>query len=231
MVSRARARDLVLRGEVSVDGEVAGKPAMLVGPDTSIELAPGAGAYVSRGALKLAAGLDRFAIDVAGRVGLDIGAAQGGFTEVLPARGARKVYAVENGRGQLAEVLRGDLRVVSLEQTDARALSRELIVEPVGIIVADVSFISLLKVLPAGLALAASGAGLVALVKPQFETEPRHVGKDGVVRDVGVRAGAVATVEAWIDAQPGWRRLGSMPSPIEGGSGNAEFFIGAVYDG
>ena len=204
---------------------------MLVGPETLIELAPGAGDYVSRGALKLAAGLDRFAIDVAGRVGLDIGAAQGGFTEVLLARGARKVYAVDNGRDQLAGILRDDPRVISLEQTDARALSRDQIVEPIGIIVADVSFISLLKVLPAGLALAASGAGLVALVKPQFETEPRQVGKDGVVRDAGVRAGALAKVEAWIDAQPGWRRLGSMASPIEGGSGNVEFLIGARHDG
>ena len=230
VVSRARARDLVLRGEVTVDGEVAGKPAMLVGSETLIVLAPGAGDYVSRGALKLAAGLDRFAIDVAGRIGLDIGAAQGGFTEVLLARGASKVYAVDNGRDQLAEVLRGDPRVVSLEQTDARTLSRAQIVEPIGIIVADVSFISLLKVLPAGLALAGAGAVLVALVKPQFETEPRHVGKDGVVRDAGVRDGAVAKVEAWIDAQPGWRRLGSLPSPIEGGSGNVEFLIGAVRD-
>lgn len=230
VVSRARARDLVLRGEVTVDGVRVGKPALMVGRDAVIELAPGAGAYVSRGALKLAAGLDGFHIDVTGRVGLDIGAAQGGFTEVLLARGAIKVYAVDNGRGQLAPVLRADARVVSLEDTDARTLSTTHIDDAIGILVVDVSFISALKVVPAVLAFAAPGAALVVLVKPQFETEPGHVGKDGVVRDAAVRAGAVSAVSTWIAARPGWRVLGSLPSPIEGGSGNIEFLVGAVHD-
>lgn len=230
VVSRARARDLVLRGKVTVDGVCATKPALMVAPETVIELEPGAGDYVSRGALKLAAGLDGFAIGVAGRVGLDIGAAQGGFTEVLMARGAVKVYAIDNGKGQLAPVLAGDARVVSLEDTDARTLSTAHIAEPVGIIVMDVSFISVLKVLPTVLPFAAPGAALVVLVKPQFETEPRHVGKDGIVRDTDVRAGAVSKVAAWIDAQPGWRVLGSLPSPIEGGSGNIEWLVGAALD-
>jgi 23S rRNA (cytidine1920-2'-O)/16S rRNA (cytidine1409-2'-O)-methyltransferase len=231
VVSRARARDLVLRGEVTVDGVCIGKPALMVGRETVIELAPGAGAYVSRGALKLAAALDGFAIDVAGRVGLDIGAAQGGFTEVLLARGARKVYAVDNGRGQLAPVLRADARVISLEETDARQLAVAQIADAIGVIVVDVSFISALKVLPAVLPFAAQDAALVVLVKPQFETEPRHVGKDGVVRDADVRAGAVSAVATWIAAQPGWRVLGSLPSPILGGSGNIECLVGAVHDG
>ena len=231
VVSRARARDLVRRGEVAIDGVTATKVAMLVGPETRIELAPGAGDYVSRGALKLAAGLDYFGLDVEGLIGLDIGAAQGGFTEVLLARGARRVYAVDNGRDQLVPRLRERSDVVSLEETDARMLTRVLVPEPVGVLVVDVSFISLLKVLPAVLGFAAPGAALLALVKPQFETERRNVGKNGIVRDSAVHAAVQTTIANWIGAQPGWRVLGTMSSPITGGSGNTEFMIGARHGG
>lgn len=225
--TRAKARDLILRGEVTVDGVPARRPAQPVGRGNRIELAEGASGWVSRGALKMVAALDAFGIDVTGRTALDVGASTGGFTEVLLARGARKVYAVENGRDQLAVRLRDDPRVVSMERTDARKLTSAEIPELVDIIVADVSFISLLKVLPFVLPLAAPGAALVALVKPQFEADRASVGKDGIVRDPEVRARALEAIRSWIADQPGWRVLGSISSPITGGSGNVEFLIGA----
>jgi len=230
VASRSRARDLILRGEVTVDGVAATRPAQSIGPANRIALAEGAGAYVSRGALKLRAALDALGYDLAGRVGLDIGAAHGGFTQVLLERGVARVYAVENGTDQLDATLAADPRVVSLEQTDARRLTSCEIPEPVDIVTADVSFISLTKVLPAALALTVPGAVLVALVKPQFEVGPPHVGKDGLVRDEAARARAIATVAAWVENLPGWRVLFTIPSPITGGSGNIEHLLGAVRD-
>ena len=157
---------------------------------------------------------------------LDIGASTGGFTEVLLAEGAAKVYAVDVGRGQLHERLRADPRVVSLEATDARNLDAALIPEPVGTIVADVSFISLTQALPAALKRAAPGAWLVALVKPQFEAGREAVGKGGIVRKAEDRERAVVRVRDFLEGE-GWIVLGVIPSPIEGGSGNVEFLIGA----
>src|SRR5687767_8971285 len=152
--TRSRARDLILRGQVRVAGEVATRPAAQVDADAAVEVAAGAAAQVSRGAVKLAAALDTFGFDAAGAVALDVGASTGGFTQVLLERGAARVYAVDVGRGQLHERLRSDPRVVVLEETDARDLDRALVPEPVGAVVADVSFVSLLKVLPGALALA-----------------------------------------------------------------------------
>ena len=229
--TRSRARDLILRGQVRVAGEVATRPAAHVDVDAAVEVAAGAAAQVSRGAVKLAAALDAFGFDAAGAVALDVGASTGGFTQVLLERGAARVYAVDVGRGQLHERLRSDPRVVVLEETDARDLDRALVPEPVGAIVADVSFVSLLKVLPGALALAGAGAWLVALVKPQFEVGPAGVGRGGIVRDAALRQEAVARVADWIAAEPGWRLVGVIPSPIRGGSGNEEFLLGAVRDG
>jgi 23S rRNA (cytidine1920-2'-O)/16S rRNA (cytidine1409-2'-O)-methyltransferase len=231
VVSRARAQDIIDRGEVAVDGIVARHGSLRVGPASRIDLQPGAGAYVSRGALKLEPALDRFGLSPAGRIALDVGAAAGGFTEVLLARGARRVYAIDNGRGQLHPTLRGDPRVVPLEETDARRLDRTLVPEPVGALVADVSFIALHKALPAALRLVEPGAWLVALVKPQFEAGPARVPKDGIVTDAGVHAAVVEAVSTWLEGEPGWRILGAMPSPIRGGNGNMEFLIGAAYAG
>lgn len=231
VATRARARDLVLRGEVSVDGRRATRPAMAVPATSRIEIAAGAGAYVSRGALKLRAALDGLGFAVAGRVALDVGAAHGGFTEVLLERGAARVYAVENGHGQLDAALAADPRVISLEQTDARRLTPDLVPEPIGIVVADVSFIALAKVLPAALALAAPGATLVALVKPQFEVGPAEVGRDGVVKSEAARQRALAGVVAWLEREAGWRVTGTLPSPVTGGSGNVELFLGALRNG
>lgn len=230
VATRSRARDLIRRGEVTVDGAVAMKPAAAVSPGSTIALSPGAGDYVSRGALKLAAALDCFALSPAGRICLDVGASTGGFTETLLRRGAARVHAVDVGTGQLDAALAADARVAALEQTDVRHLDRSVIPDPVAAVVADVSFMSLTLALPAALALTAPGAWLVALVKPQFEAGRAAVGKGGIVRDAAAHAAAVEKVRAWIAAQPGWRPLGVLPSPVTGGSGNAEFLIAAVRD-
>jgi 23S rRNA (cytidine1920-2'-O)/16S rRNA (cytidine1409-2'-O)-methyltransferase len=224
--SRARAADLIRRGCVTVSGETVLKPGSLVADDAAIVVAAGAGDHVSRGALKLEAALRAFALEPEGRVMLDVGASTGGFTEVLLAEGAAKVYAVDVGRGQLHDSLRADPRVVSLEATDVRTLDAALIPEPVAAIVADVSFISLTQALPAALELAAPGAWLVALVKPQFEAGRAAVGKGGIVRKAEDRERAIARVQAFLEDE-NWTVLGVIPSPIEGGSGNAEFLIGA----
>jgi 23S rRNA (cytidine1920-2'-O)/16S rRNA (cytidine1409-2'-O)-methyltransferase len=228
-VTRSRAADLIRLGAVSVEGRPALKPGALIEPGARLMVEAQASPFVSRGGLKLAAALDAFGLDPKGLVALDIGASTGGFTEVLLARGAKRVFAVDVGRDQLHDKLREDRRVVVLEGTDARALDAAVIDGPVGAIVADVSFISLTKALPEALKLAAPGAWLVALVKPQFEVGRDAVGKGGIVRDAQARARAVAEVRAFIDATPGWNVFAEMPSPIPGGSGNEEVLIGARH--
>jgi 23S rRNA (cytidine1920-2'-O)/16S rRNA (cytidine1409-2'-O)-methyltransferase len=158
---------------------------------------------------------------------LDIGASTGGFTQVCLAGGARRVYAVDVGRGQLHPDLKPDARVVDLQGQDARGLDRTRVPEPVDLIVCDVSFIGLGKVLPAALALAAPGADLLALVKPQFEVGPGRVGKGGVVRDESARAEAIQGARRFLEGA-GWRVLGVADSPIEGGDGNREYLIHAL---
>jgi 23S rRNA (cytidine1920-2'-O)/16S rRNA (cytidine1409-2'-O)-methyltransferase len=186
--------------------------------------------WVSRGGMKLAHALARFGLDPAGRVCLDIGASTGGFTDVLLARGAAKVYAVDVGHGQLDWKLRNDPRVVVLERTNARYLTTREIPEPPGFITCDASFIGLETVLPAALALAAPGAFLVALIKPQFEVGKGEVGKGGVVRDPAQHQAVCKRIGAWLAAQPGWTVLGIADSPILGPEGNREFLIAARRD-
>lgn len=228
--TRSRARDLIVRGAVSVAGTVELKPGALVAEDAPIVLAEPSD-YISRGALKLEAALDAFGFDARGRVALDVGASTGGFTDVLLRRGAKHVFAVDVGHGQLHPRLAEDVRVTSLEGQDVRGLTVREIPQRVGAIVADVSFISLEKSLPAALAFAAPGCWLVALVKPQFEAGREAVGKGGIVRDAAVRDAQADKISAWLDGLPGWRVVGVIPSPIEGGSGNLEFLLGAVHDG
>lgn len=225
--TRSQARDLVRRGCVRVGGVVAVKAAAGIAEDAAIEVEEGAQPYVSRGGLKLAAALETFGLSARGAIALDVGAATGGFTHVLIDAGAIRVYAVDVGCGQIHPSLAVDQRVVSLENCDARTLDSCIIPDPVGAIVADVSFISLTQALPAAMALAARGAWLVALVKPQFEVGRDHIGKGGIVRDEAARERAVAKVQDWIDAQPGWHVAGIIASPIAGGAGNQEFLIGA----
>jgi 23S rRNA (cytidine1920-2'-O)/16S rRNA (cytidine1409-2'-O)-methyltransferase len=222
--SRARAQAAIEAGLVTADGVRVEKASQPVAPDVTLRATP-AHPYVSRGGLKLQAALERFAIDPRGKVCLDIGASTGGFSEVLIERGARLVYAVDVGHGQLHPSLRGRSGIVSLERTDARALDRRLIPEPVELLVADVSFISLKLVLPTAFALCAPSAELVVLVKPQFEAGRAHL-KKGIVRDEQVRKTVCADIERFITAA-GWRVIGSMDSPIEGGDGNHEFLVGA----
>jgi 23S rRNA (cytidine1920-2'-O)/16S rRNA (cytidine1409-2'-O)-methyltransferase len=229
--SRSQAQDWIKHGRVSIDQTVCTKPSAEVEANQVLTLAPGTPAYVSRGAVKLAAALDAFEFDPEGHVALDVGASTGGFTEVLLTRGAEKVYAVDVGHNQLHASLRNDPRVISLEGCDARTVTRQLVPPPVTAIVADVSFISLTKALGPALALAAPGAWLVALIKPQFEVGRARVGKGGIVRDETARQAAVDDVTAWFSAQPGWRISGIIASPIKGGSGNEEFLLGALRDG
>lgn len=225
--TRSRARDAILRGAVSVGGVLADRPGVTVGTDAEIAIDDDARRYVSRGALKLAAALDRFGFSPLGRIALDIGASTGGFTEVLLERGAERVFAVDVGHDQLHPRLRADRRVEPLEGTNARDLTRDQVPVSPAALVADVSFISLRLALPAALDLAAPGAWLVALVKPQFEAGRDAVGKGGIVRDAALAQSCVADIAKWLGEQPGWRVEGILPSPIAGGDGNREYLVGA----
>ncbi|WP_247657919.1 TlyA family RNA methyltransferase [Aquabacter sp. L1I39] len=222
--SRARAQAAILAGGVSVAGRVVDKPSDMVDADAAIE-ATDLHPYVSRGGLKLAAALDTFGINPEGGVALDLGASTGGFTDVLLRRGARRVYAVDVGHDQFHPRLRARPEVRLLEGTDARSLGPDLIPEPVDLVVADVSFISLALVLPPALPLAGPGAQMAVLVKPQFEAGPAHV-KKGIVRDPAVHEEVCARIQGLIESQ-GWRVRGLVPSPIAGGDGNREFLLGA----
>ena len=225
--SRARAQALILAGKILSGTRRIDKPGTPIAEDAPLALRGEDHPWVSRGGVKLAYALDHFGLSPAGRVGLDIGASTGGFTDVLLARGAARVHAVDVGHGQLAWKLRQDARVVVHERTNARHLDTALIPEAVGVVVADASFIGLEIVLPAGLALAAPGAFAVALVKPQFEAGRAGVGKGGIVRDQAVHDTVCARIAAWWAALPGWRVLGLTPSPITGAEGNREFLIAA----
>jgi 23S rRNA (cytidine1920-2'-O)/16S rRNA (cytidine1409-2'-O)-methyltransferase len=225
--SRSRARDAVLRGRVNVDGRVAGKPAQSVAADAVIGIADEAQPYVSRAALKLAHGLDHFDISPQGLAALDLGASTGGFTQVLLERGVRHVTAIDVGHGQMSPAVAADPRVRVVEGLNARDLTLEHLAEPPGIVTADVSFISLKLALPPALALAASGAWLVALVKPQFEAGRDHLSKDGVVRDAAVQEAVCRDIASWLETAMGWRVIGSTPSPVAGGRGNREFLLAA----
>jgi 23S rRNA (cytidine1920-2'-O)/16S rRNA (cytidine1409-2'-O)-methyltransferase len=226
--SRARAQALIMAGVVFSGEARVAKPGEPVRDDAPLTLRGQDHPWVSRGGLKLAHGLDAFGFDPSGRICLDIGASTGGFTDVLLARGAAKVHAVDVGQGQLAWKLRTDPRVVVLERTNARHLDTGLIPEPIGALVCDASFIGLRTVLPAGLALCAPGAFVVALIKPQFEAGPERVGKGGVVRDPAVHAEVCETIRHWFASLPGWTVTGITESPITGPEGNREFLIGAT---
>jgi 23S rRNA (cytidine1920-2'-O)/16S rRNA (cytidine1409-2'-O)-methyltransferase len=225
--TRARARDAILRGHVTIGGTLAARPSQTVPPDAEIALDDPAAGYVSRAALKLVAGLDRFGYSPNGLTALDLGASTGGFTQVLLERGVRKVFAVDVGHGQLDASLAADRRVVSREGLNARDLVASDVEGGVEAIVADVSFISLRLALPPALALATPRAWGIFLVKPQFEVGRANIGKGGIVRDAHLAERTAADIAAWIENDLGWRIGGLILSPIEGGDGNREFLIGA----
>jgi len=225
--SRTRAQALILAGNVFAGDRRVAKAGDLIAEETVLSVKGRDHPWVSRGGIKLAHGLDHFGFDVTGAVGLDVGSSTGGFTDVLLTRGAARVYAIDVGTNQLAWKLRSDERVIVHEQTNARALTSEIVPEPVDIIVCDASFIALAKVLDAALDLARPGAALVALVKPQFEAGRGEVGKGGVVRDPAVHQRVCDAAAAWIVSK-GWTVMGIEPSPITGPEGNVEFLLGAT---
>jgi 23S rRNA (cytidine1920-2'-O)/16S rRNA (cytidine1409-2'-O)-methyltransferase len=221
MPSRARARDAILRGTVSVNGLPARKPNQMVGDEDNLTLDDPAAGYVSRAALKLIAGLDADGIGVAGKTCLDVGSSTGGFTQVLLERGAARVFAVDVGHDQLHESLRGEARVVSLEGTNARDLDRDTVPSSIDLLVCDVSFVSVTKVLAAPLALCGPAAKAVVLFKPQFEVGRDFVGKGGIVTDAEASERAMIEVVAFVEAA-GFALRTKVVSPIAGGDGNVE---------
>lgn len=223
--SRARAQAAIRAGLVRVDGRPLARPSDTIAPGAVVE-ARADHPFVSRGGLKLAAALDAFGIDPAGRVCLDVGASTGGFTDVWLSHGAAHVHAVDVGRNQLHPRLRAEPRVTSLEGTDIRSLGPGALDPRPALASVDVSFIALRLVLPALPPLLVAGAEVVALIKPQFEAGRERVGRGGIVRDPAVREEVCAEVRAQVEAMGG-TVLGLIPSPIEGGDGNVEFLIGA----
>jgi 23S rRNA (cytidine1920-2'-O)/16S rRNA (cytidine1409-2'-O)-methyltransferase len=223
--SRAKARAAIEAGGVTAGGRPVARPSDLLANDAALVVTP-AHPWVGRGALKLEHALAAWPVRVEGRVALDVGASTGGFTEVCLAAGAARVYAVDVGRGQIHASLADDPRVILLEGVDARSLTAAEVPEAPQLIVCDVSFIGLAKVLPAALALAAPDADLVALVKPQFEVGPGRVGKGGLVRDAAARSAALSDVRAFLEAA-GWAVQAATDSPIEGGDGNHEYLLWA----
>lgn len=229
--SRSRAQALVMAGLVLSAGKRVDKPGAQMAGDAPLELKGQDHPWVSRGGLKLVEALDRFELDPAGAVAIDVGASTGGFTDVLLSRGAAKVYAVDVGHGQLAWKLRTDDRVVVVERTNARYLTAEHIPEAVDMVVCDASFIGLETVLPTALGFARPGAVLVALIKPQFEVGKGRVGKGGVVREPELHAEVCDRIQAWLAAMPGWEVAGLCESPIKGPEGNKEFLIVGRFAG
>jgi 23S rRNA (cytidine1920-2'-O)/16S rRNA (cytidine1409-2'-O)-methyltransferase len=224
-VSRAKAQEAIAAGRVKIDGRVLTKAAEPVALDAAIEAEP-LYPWVSRGGVKLAAALDTFGFDPKDAICLDLGASTGGFTQVLLARGAAKVYAIDVGHGQLHEALRDDPRIVSHESLDARRLQASDFPLPPDFITCDLSFISLKLVLPSIFGIVARAARLVCLIKPQFEVGPAHVVK-GIVKDEAQQQRACTEIEDLI-RRSGWQIAGLMPSPISGGDGNREFLLGAT---
>lgn len=221
VATRAKARGLIMAGEVTVDGQRVDKPGTAVVVDAVLELATPL-PYVGRGGFKLAGALDAFGIDITDRICADVGACTGGFTDVMLQKGAARVYAIDVGYGQLDWKLRSDVRVVVMERTNARHL--EALDEPVAFVAIDVSFISLKLILPAVKGWLASPADIVALIKPQFEAGPEQVGKGGIVRDTAVHRAVLYDILAWC-RENGFVAQGLARSSIQGSDGNVEFLV------
>lgn len=220
--SRERAKTTIMSGLVFVNGQRADKPGTPVAPDAKIEVRGEALPFVSRGGFKLDKALKVFPVDPTGKVCIDCGASTGGFTDVLLQHGAAKVYAVDVGYGQLAWKLRNDSRVINLERTNLRYITKEQIPDPIELAVMDVSFISIKLVLPAVKELLLPGADIICLIKPQFEAGREEVGKKGVVRDSNVHCGVIHNI---LDFAPeiGLSVQGLDYSPIKGPEGNIEY--------
>ena len=227
--SREKAQALVMAGSVFSGDRRIDKSGQTLPGDSPLTVKGAQHPWVSRGGIKLAHALEHFGLSASGVVAVDVGASTGGFTDVLLEGGARRVYAVDVGHGQLAWKLRQDDRVVVLERTNARYLDCEHVPEPVDLIVCDVSFIGLELVLPSAMNLAAAGAMLIALIKPQFEVGREQVGKKGVVRDPGLHEEVCERISAFVGRQSGWEVVGGSESPIQGPEGNHEFLLAAKF--
>jgi len=228
--SRERAQAVIFAGQVLVSGQKIDKAGALVPEDAELRVLGESLPYVSRGGLKLEAALKGFRVAAEGKVALDVGASTGGFTDCLLQFGAKKVYAVDVGYGQMAWKLRQDARVVTIERTNMRQIDPSLLPEPIDIAVADVSFISLEKVVPGILKFLKPGGEIIALIKPQFEVGKGQVGKGGIVRDEAARTAAVNRITDYLGGL-GLEVKGIIPSPITGQDGNVEYLIYALRHG
>ncbi|MGX7345378.1 TlyA family RNA methyltransferase [Acetobacter pasteurianus] len=225
--SRTKAQALIMAGLVFSGEKRVAKAGDQVPEDAPLQVRGQEHPWVSRGGCKLAHAIEHFGLSPEGRICLDVGASTGGFTDVLLTHGAKHVYAVDVGHGQLAWKLRSDPRVTVLEKCNARYLDNTTIPEAPSVVVCDASFIGLRTVLPAALALTAENAWAVALIKPQFEAGRDQIGAKGVVRDPAVHDAVCETIFSWWSSLPGWKVLGIEPSPITGPEGNREFLIAA----
>ncbi len=219
---------MIIAGKVLVNGQKMDKSGSLVPVDADIRILGEQMPYVSRGGMKLEKALAEFTIDVKEKIALDVGASTGGFTDCLLQNGVKKVYAVDVGYGQMAWKIRQDPRVVVIERTNIRDIDPALIPDKADIVVIDVSFISLEKVIPSVLRFLNPGAGIIALIKPQFEVGKGQVGKGGIVRDEAARAAAVEKVRTSFQ-NAGLEVKGIIPSPITGQDGNVEYLLYAIY--
>ena len=223
--SRTKAQALIMAGLVYHGQQKLDKAGAEFPDDIELNVRGREHPWVSRGGMKLAKAIEHFSIDVTGAIAMDVGSSTGGFTDVLLTHGAAKVYAVDVGHGQLDVKLRNDARVVVMEETNARHLTREMIPDILDVIVCDASFISLTKVLPAALALAKTGAQLITLIKPQFEVGKAEVSRGkGVIRDASLHRQVCEDISAWVAGQ-GWKVAGITESPITGPKGNVEFLL------
>lgn len=227
--SRTRAQALILAGVVFSHEKRMDKAGTMINEELPLEIRGQDHPWVSRGGLKLAHGLDYFHFSPEGRICLDVGASTGGFTDVLLTHGAKRVYAVDVGQGQLAWKLRNSEKVTVLEKCNARYLDESIITDPIEAVVCDASFIGLRTVLPAALSLCAPGAWAIALIKPQFEVGRARVGPKGVVKDQELHNEVCTTIHQWWENLEGWQVKGIEPSPITGPEGNKEFLIGARF--
>lgn len=228
--SRSKAQALIMAGLVYHGEQKLDKAGAEFPEEIELTIRGREHPWVSRGGIKLAHALEHFVLDVTGLRAIDVGASTGGFTDVLLTHGAAKVYAVDVGHGQLDVKLRNDARVVVMEKTNARNLTATEIPEPVDLVVCDASFISLMKVLPAALALTTPRAQLVTLIKPQFEVGKAEVSRGkGVIRDAGLHSQVCSDISAWITGL-GWKVVGIATSPITGPKGNVEFLLYAMKE-
>lgn len=226
--SRTKAQALIMAGKVFSGEARVEKPGAPIKDDAPLDVRGQPHPWVGRGGLKLAHAVEHFGLEAQGRVAIDVGSSTGGFTDVLLANGAAKIFAVDVGKGQLAWRLRTDDRVVVMEGCNARHLTEADIPDPIDAVVCDASFIGLATVLERPLTFARSGAWLAALIKPQFEVGRANVGKNGVVRDLEARQAAVDRVLAWLGETVGWNIMGVVESPITGAEGNVEFLVAAT---